>query len=128
MTHPPIRVALVFDDESVRKALRRLLRSAGINSDSFGTGDAFLESLSRSRPDCVLLDMRMPPTNAAEVLEKLDAMQCRVPAIVVTSQDDEDAACLHTRFPRSSVALRVKPLNDDALLRDIRSAAKARTS
>ncbi|OUL95249.1 response regulator, partial [Paraburkholderia hospita] len=56
-------VVIVDDDESVCRAIKRLLRSVGIAAETFASGDAFLNVLSSIpsyRPDCVILDVQMP--------------------------------------------------------------------
>ena len=70
-THPALRraywwgmenrrsfVAVVDDEESVRRALIRLLRAANMDAEAFASGEAFLESLDKFRPDCVVLDLQ----------------------------------------------------------------------
>ena len=56
-------VAVVDDEESVRRALIRLLRAANMDAEAFASGEAFLESLEKFRPDCVVLDLQMPGTH-----------------------------------------------------------------
>jgi FixJ family two-component response regulator len=54
------RVAVV-DDESVRKALQRLLRASDIDTYTFGSAEDFLASLPRAPvPDCLVLDLQIP--------------------------------------------------------------------
>ena len=53
-------IAVVDDDKSVRKALDRLLRSAGFDVETFVSGSEFLSSLKNYSPDCVVLDLHMP--------------------------------------------------------------------
>src|SRR6476646_2872460 len=89
MSDPLIRVAILDDDESVRKALSRLLRAAGMDTESFETGESFLQSLFDRCPDCLLLDVRMPSMNGEEVLDRLSAMECIVPVIVITAHEDD---------------------------------------
>ena len=120
MTDTPIRVAIVDDDASIRRALARLLRAAGMESETFDGGEAFLQSLSDHRPDCLLLDSRMSHMTGEQVLEQLAAIHCDVPAVIITAHDD-DGVRLHARFP-TAIAFRPKPLDDTALLQDIRSA------
>ena len=52
-------VAVVDDEDVIRKALKRLLRSAGLAVQGYASGQAFLESLPGGWPDCVVLDVRM---------------------------------------------------------------------
>lgn len=123
MAKPQISVAVVDDDESVRKALCRLLHSAGIESEAFAGGEPFIQSLVRRTPDCVLLDVRMPDMDGEEVLERLDSMKCHIPVIVVTAHDEEAARCL-VRFP-NTVRVLPKPVDDRTLVGGIRSAVQA---
>jgi FixJ family two-component response regulator len=118
MSDARIRVAIVDDDESVRKALSRLLRSAGLDAESFGSGEEFLRSLSHHRPDCLLLDVRMPDMDGVEVVDRLQKMNCSLPVIVITAHEEERARFLNT------VAFRLKPMNDNDLLTDIRTAVR----
>jgi len=52
-------IALVDDDEAVRKALRRLFESAGFSVRAFGSAKDFLEDLKETTPDCLVLDLVM---------------------------------------------------------------------
>jgi FixJ family two-component response regulator len=119
MTAAPIRVAILDDDESVRRALVRLLRTAGIVSEAFGAGEDYLQSLSHHAPDCLLLDVRMPDMSGEEVLERLTAMQCQTPVVIITAHSVEGER-LCSRFP--CVGVCVKPLDDTNLLARIREA------
>src|SRR5436853_1713348 len=67
-------VAVVDDDESVRRAIRRLLRAIGMDADPFASGDELLQLLAAMpsyRPDCVILDVQMPGLNGLEVQRRL---------------------------------------------------------
>jgi FixJ family two-component response regulator len=81
----------VDDDESVSRAIKRLLRSINVAADSFASGDAFLEALScipSYRPDCVILDVQMPGLNGLEVQRRLAGSG--VPVIFITGHDEVD--------------------------------------
>jgi len=63
-------VAVVDDDESVCRALKRLLHSVGIAAETFSSGEEFLGTLSSTascRPACVILDFQMPGINGLEL-------------------------------------------------------------
>ena len=53
-------VYIVDDEEPVRNALCFLAKSDGLKSEGFGTAQAFLDSLDRIGPGCLLLDVCMP--------------------------------------------------------------------
>ena len=53
-------VAVVDDEEQVRKALTRLLLASGLDAESYACGKDFLGGIAKRAPDCVLLDLHMP--------------------------------------------------------------------
>jgi len=107
-------IAIVEDEEPIRKALRRLLRSAGMDVKSFPSGVEFLESLTNQWPDCVVLDLQMPVMNGFEVQARLAELRVSVPVVIITGHDsDETRALALAGFP---VAYLRKPVNDQLLL------------
>jgi len=107
-------IAIVEDEEPIRKALRRLLRSAGMDVKSFPSGVEFLESLTNQWPDCVVLDLQMPLMNGFEVQARLAELRVSVPVVIITGHDsDETRALALAGFP---VAYLRKPVNDQLLL------------
>jgi FixJ family two-component response regulator len=82
-------VAVVDDDESVCRAIKRLLRSAGIEAETFSSGDEFLNTLSAIpsyRPACVILDIQMPGTGGLEVQRRIAPLG--LPIIMITAHDE----------------------------------------
>ena len=67
-------IAVVDDDESVCRALKRLVRSLGMDADTFASGRQFLE-LIEAMPslvvDCVVLDVQMPGLTGLQVQAQL---------------------------------------------------------
>ena len=113
------------DEEPVRIALRRLLRSANLDAETFPSGAEFLESLKDRQPDCVILDLHMPRVDGFAVLARLSETGPRLPVIVITGHD---AAEIRERAIASGVAAYLrKPVNDQTLL-DAISAAIAHPS
>ena len=73
-----IKVAIVDDDASICRAVCRLLGQWNMDAESFSSGLEFIESLKRSMPHCVVLDLRMPQMGGREVLARFeDATQVR---------------------------------------------------
>lgn len=60
-------VFLIDDDASVRKGVSRLLRSAGYNSEAFGSASDFLAREQHPGPACVVVDVRMPGINGMDL-------------------------------------------------------------
>jgi FixJ family two-component response regulator len=83
-------VAIVDDEECVRKALERLFRSAGHNVASFRSGEDFLYALGICRPDCAILDFHLPGLSGLEVQRCLRRNQNRLPCIIITGKDEPE--------------------------------------
>lgn len=80
-------IAVVDDEEPVRKALGRLLRASGMEVECYAGGQEFLDGSARRRPDCVVLDLHMPGMSGLQVLSALRPVRPRVPAVVITAHD-----------------------------------------
>lgn len=113
-------IAVVDDDESVRKAMCRLLRTAGFVSRGFAGGQEFLEAWLREPPDCVVLDLQMPGMSGIEVLGKLMGSGRAPVTIFITAHDHPGTReqCLRAG---ASAYLR-KPLDRQTLLDAIQAA------
>ncbi|TET72598.1 MAG: response regulator, partial [Candidatus Aminicenantes bacterium] len=53
-------VFIVDDDESVRKSIARLVKSIGLNAETFPSPQSFLDREPYDGPCCLVLDVRMP--------------------------------------------------------------------
>ena len=91
MNEVRLLIAVVDDEESIRKALTRLMRSAGLEVASFSSGAEFIESISTRRPDCLVLDLHMPVMDGFEVQTQLTAAGTRIPVIIITGHDSPEA-------------------------------------
>ena len=80
-------VAIVDDDESVRRALRRLVLSLRYEPVAYASGEDFLASLALRRPGCVVMDLHLPGLNGIEVLGHLCKQDGAPPVIVMTGYD-----------------------------------------
>jgi FixJ family two-component response regulator len=114
-------VAIVDDDESVSRAIKRLLRSAGIGADSYLSGDAFLDKLASMpsyRPACVILDIQMPGLNGLEVQQRLSGSG--IPVILITAHDD--AGVRSQGLASGALGYLCKPFNDSLLIKMVHAA------
>ena len=121
--HVPF-VAIVDDEEPIRKALKRLMRAANLEAEVFASGADFLNSLADHRPDCVILDLHMPDMSGLHVLQWLQHSGLHLPAIVITAYDEPETRS-HCIAAGAAAYLR-KPLEDRLLLDAVASAAKTR--
>ena len=117
MTKSPIVIAVVDDEASVRRALGRLMSSAGLEAKTFSCGGDFLESLQTHSPDCLLLDIQMPGMDGFEVQAQLQRTGVRIPVITITGQDSAEAR--ERTLATSSVACLSKPVEEKVLFEAI---------
>jgi FixJ family two-component response regulator len=120
MSGVPILVAIVDDEESVRKALGRLVRSAGFCVETHASGADFLRSLQQRAPHCVVLDLRMPHIGGFDVQSALKQGHAQVPVIIITGDDSAETRA-HAIAQGARAYLR-KPVDDTMLLDAIHSA------
>jgi len=113
-------IAVVDDEEPVRKALRRLLRAAGLQADSYASGQEFLDAAAQRQPDCVVVDLHMPGMSGLQALHKLKAAG-RAPPIVIITAHDEPATREQCLAAGATAFLR-KPLDERLLLNAISAA------
>ena len=116
-------IGVIDDDEFMRDALSRLLRSAGYKCAAFSSSQEFLDS-GPAETDCLLLDIQMPGLSGLELQAKLREMDRGVPVIFVTAKVDNEARARALR--QGAAAFFTKPFNDDALLGAIESAMQNR--
>jgi RNA polymerase sigma factor (sigma-70 family) len=81
-------VFVVDDDESVRDAIRTLLKSVGLHSVVFGSTEEFLEAKRPEIPSCLILDVRLPGTTGLEFQDLLSSLSIRIPIIFITAHGD----------------------------------------
>jgi FixJ family two-component response regulator len=116
-------IAVVDDDESVCRAIKRLVRSLGMNADTFASGQELLdlvETMPTFHPDCVVLDVQMPGLNGLEVQERLAKSGSRLPIIFITAHDD--AGMRERALAAGAVAFVRKPFNDELFIKTLRVA------
>ena len=86
MTKAPL-IAVVDDDDAIRRALSRLLSASGFNVITFGSGQAFVDFLGGQRPDCVVMDYQMPGLTGGDVQRLLMLAGINLPIIIMTAYD-----------------------------------------
>jgi len=113
-------VAIVDDDESVRGALRGLMKEAGIEARDFASAEDFLNSEMLRQTGCLIADIRMPGMSGLELQHTLNAKACRIPTIFITAHGDEKIRLQAMRG--GAVEFLSKPFDDEVLLDSVRVA------
>ncbi len=117
---PAATVYVVEDDDAVRTSLELLLRVRGYLSDSFASGEAFLEVGRWRRPACVIVDVRLPGIDGLELARRLRQAEAPIPVIVVTAHGDVSTA--RTALREGAVDFLEKPVDDDELFNAVEQA------
>jgi FixJ family two-component response regulator len=124
MSRTSLPVAIVDDEESVRRALKRLLRSAGMEVETFSSGSAFLEAARAQTVACVVLDLHMAGLSGFETQARLLRLGKWVPVIIMTGHDAPDS---RTRaLAGGAVAYLLKPVDGQLLIDTIETAIAGR--
>jgi FixJ family two-component response regulator len=116
-------IAIVDDDASVCRAISRLLRSLGMNADTFTSGHEFIkhiQTMPSVRPDCVVLDVQMPGMNGLEVQELLVRSENPLPVIFITAHDE--VSLRERALQAGAVAFLRKPFNDELFIKTLNQA------
>jgi FixJ family two-component response regulator len=115
-------VAIVDDEESIRKALLRLFRLNSFRAEAFSSAADFLKSLSDRTPDCIVLDLHMPRMTGIELLRHLAGLERPPPVIVVTAHDEPHVRAESLRLGTRHYLL--KPIDSDRLLESVRDVVR----
>lgn len=119
-------VFVVDDDEAIRTSLTFLLRTEGLRSRAFDSAEALLAELQPDHQGCIITDVRMPGMDGMTLVDRLKAMGCPMPVIVITGHADVPLAI---SAMRAGVAEFIeKPFEADELMAGVRKALEqART-
>ena len=82
-------ISIVDDDESLREAMKSLVRSIGYRAAAFGSAEEFLDSGRVGDTSCLITDIQMPGLSGLELQARLTAEGSDVPAIFVTALREE---------------------------------------
>ncbi|HEU4662559.1 MAG TPA: response regulator [Dokdonella sp.] len=113
-------VFVVDDEEPMGAALRRLFAGAGLRSEVYATGEAFLAREPLDVAGCVVLDVGMPGMGGLEVQAHLRARAPDLPVIFLTGATEIPVAVAAMRA--GAVDFVEKPFDNDDLLRRVRTA------
>lgn len=106
-------VAVVDDDEPIRLALARLLRTIGYEARVFASAEALLAELAHSTPSCVLTDIQMPGMNGLDLARELSRQEPALPVLVMTAYPS--LASRELALAAGASEYLTKPLNDRRL-------------
>ena len=111
-------VFVVDDDDQARESVCALIRSMGLNAESFPSGEDFLESYTDHRPGCLVTDLRMLGMSGLELQEALIEKGITLPVIVITAHPRTSLTVRAMRH--GAITLLEKPYEDNDLWDAIR--------
>lgn len=107
-------VHIVDDEDSIRRSLDFLLRSAGYRTERWEDGETFLKGADKAEPACVLLDVRMPGMDGLQVQAEMATRGYNLPVIVLTGHGDISTAV--RAMQGGAIDFLEKPFNRERLL------------
>ena len=126
MPAPQAIVFVVDDDASVREALARLIRSAGLLVETFASAEDFLTRPRAQTPSCLLLDLRLPDLSGLDVQRRLVEAHHTLPIVFITGHGDIPTTV--RAMKAGAVEFLTKPLVEGDVLESIhRAIARDRT-
>jgi|ERR1700693_6206291 FixJ family two-component response regulator len=88
MTEASSVVLVVDDDPSVRRAIKRLVESVGLQVELFGSAQEFLRRERPNAPSCLVLDIRLPGISGLDLQRELAETNIHIPIIFITAHGD----------------------------------------
>jgi FixJ family two-component response regulator len=120
MVHAEAIVFVVDDDASVREALARLIRSAGLRVEAFASAEEFLNRPRPDAPSCLVLDVQLPHLSGLDLQRRMVDANSEMPILFITGHGDIPTTV--RAMKAGAVEFLTKPLVEGDLLESIRQA------
>lgn len=117
---PTRRISIVDDDESIREALKSLMRSARLHAEAFASAEDFLASERLADTACLILDVNLPGMSGFELQSLLKTQKRGIPIIFITAQADD--ASRQRALKSGAIECLSKPVRREPLFKAIQSA------
>jgi FixJ family two-component response regulator len=122
MSSPAPTIFVVDDDPSVRTAIARVLRAAGLAVTTCASAQEYLEHYDPNVPGCLVLDLAMPGLGGLELQQALAARGDALPIIFLSGHADVPASV--QAMKRGAVEFLTKPVDQRALIDAVRGAVE----
>lgn len=126
MNQKDITVFIVDDDESVRRALKRLIKVDGFKAKTFGSAQDFIDSGHYNSTGVLVLDVRMPGMGGLELQKYLTDSGSDMPVIFITAH--EDIRARRMALEAGAIDFLKKPFGNQALIDAIQRALSSYSS
>ena len=113
-------ISVVDDDESMREAVRGLMKSLGYTAEAFASAEEFLNSRQVPHTSCLIADVQMPGMTGLELHRHLVASGKTIPTILITAHTDDGVR--ERALQDGIIGYLSKPFSEDDLMACIRSS------
>jgi FixJ family two-component response regulator len=113
-------IAIVDDDPSVRKGLSSLIRSAGLQVETFASAQEFLARPGAEAPSCLVLDLQMPGLSGLDLQKRMAEVGLEIPIVFHTGHGNIPASV--QAMKAGAVEFLTKPFDEHDLLQAIQEA------
>ena len=120
---PAPLISIIDDDDSLRRALVRLIRSLGYDVRGFGSAEEFAESGATEKFACIITDIQMPGMSGIELKQLLSTRDCTVPVIMITAR--HEAGLEEKALAAGAACFLRKPFEADVLIACLERALKS---
>ena len=120
MVEAAATVFVVDDDPHVRGAIQRMLKSAGLRSESFETPQEFMRRDLPDGPSCLVLDVRLSGASGLDLQRELKRARIEIPIVFLTGHGDIPMTVRAMKL--GAVEFLTKPFKRDILLSAIEQA------
>jgi two-component system response regulator HydG len=90
MKEEKVKVLVVDDDRRMLKTMSDILKIKGYEALVANTGDVAVEMVKAEKPDCVLMDIKMPGTNGVEVLKMIKGVSPELPVVLMSAYASDE--------------------------------------
>ena len=113
-------IAIVDDDPSVREGLSSLIRSAGLQIETFASAQEFLARPDAEPPSCLVLDLQLPGLSGLDLQRRMAEVGLEIPIVFLTGHGDIPASV--QAMKAGAVEFLTKPFDEQDLLKAIQEA------
>jgi FixJ family two-component response regulator len=115
-------IAIVDDDPSVREGLSSLIRSAGLQVETFASAQEFLARPGAEAPSCLVLDLQLPGLSGLDLQRRMAEVGPEIPIVFLTGHGNIPASV--QAMKAGAVEFLTKPFDEHDLLQAIQEAVE----
>jgi FixJ family two-component response regulator len=115
-------VGVVDDDQSVRRSLRRLFKSADYQAEMFASAEDYLAREIFAGPICLVLDVRMPGLNGLDLQQALESRGAGEQIVFITGH--ADVPTCRQAMKNGAVDFLLKPFDGDEMVKAVKKALR----